>query len=101
MIPEAEVGRAAADLAPVTDPDATCPVCRSGEAIRQTSCTPLVEAFSCDGCDTRWAISVVYPPSLVDREPRGFYIGRCGHRVAWIGPALYVGPREECEPSTT
>lgn len=110
------------ELAAGTGPDGMCPVCRSGEAVRQTSCTPRVGAFSCDRCDTRWAITVVSPPSLVDRiasamaarsvadevitvapavpdddsEPRGYYIGECGHRAPLIGPICYVGPCEEC-----
>ncbi len=125
MIPEAEVGRAAADLAAVTDPEGMCPLCWSGEAIRQTSCTPRVEAWACDRCDTRWAITVVNPP-LVDRiasamaarstgdevvtvgpdlraqtvrdddsEPRGYFIGECGHRRP-ICPTGHVGACEEC-----
>ncbi|MGH3898774.1 MAG: hypothetical protein ACRDTA_11085 [Pseudonocardiaceae bacterium] len=105
-----------AGLAPVVDPEVTCPVCWSGEAIRQTSRTPLVEAFSCDRCDTRWAISVVNPRPFLDgiatavavrsiadgiitlapdrrakaarnddSEPRGYFIGECGHRTPLVG----------------
>ncbi len=33
-------------------------------------------------------------------EPRGYFVGECGHRVPG-GPAFYVGPCGECDPGAT
>lgn len=65
----AEAGRAdhASADARVTELDETCPACRSGQTIRQTSRTPRVQAWACDRCDTSYAISVVNPRPFLDR----------------------------------
>ncbi len=115
-------------------------MCWSGEAVRQTSCTPRVQAWACDRCDSGWAVTVVNPRPFLggiaaavaehsaaeqvialaalptrdgvgeagpdrarddDNQPRGYWVGECGHRVPLVGPICYVGPCDDCESDAT
>lgn len=36
-----------------------------------------------------------------DSQPRGYFIGGCGHRTLLFGVGSYVGPCDDCESDDT